>query len=346
MRDDDRAEMDSEAFATPTRPEVVGAGGPRLLTRRRVLFACAGTATIGALGAVGLGSFRAYQRFGREPSASVRDHRVELEPGKPKLAIARGADPARNVEAVLAAFGGMKSFVSRGDVVLVKPNIAWERSPAHAANTDPRVVAAVVKACRQAGADEVIVTDCPCHDPSKTFRISGIQRAAEAAGAKVVLPHELGHRPVRVSDRLGTWEVLEAFLQPDKIINVPVAKHHGSARVTAGMKNWIGITLRSRGEFHTALDQTIAELAALMRPTLTLVDATRVLIRNGPKGGNLADVKEEKTLAAGVDPVALDAWAAELLGAKRNDVRYLAIAERMGLGTVDYRSLKPKVIDT
>ncbi len=306
----------------------------------------AASAAAGALGSAVFATHRACARYATQPELAIADHRVTLPPDKPKLVIARGADPARNVSRALAELGGMASFVKRGDVVLIKPNIAWERTPAHAANTDPRVVAAVVKACKEAGADEIIVTDCPCHVPERTFRSSGIRAAAEAAGAKVILPEMLRHRKVLISKRLGTWEVLEAFTQADKIINVPIAKHHGSARVTAGLKNWIGITLRARSEFHTSLDETIAELGALMRPSLTIVDATRVLVRNGPQGGNLADVREENALAASVDPVAIDAWAAELLGAKLSDVEYIALAEKKGLGTADYRSLKPRLVQT
>lgn len=324
-------------------PELA-AGKRRIISRRSVLVAGVATATVGVVAAAGFASYRFQARYGRDAGVSVRDHRVALPADRPKLVIAKGTDPARNVERVLREFGGMETFVKKGDVVLIKPNIAWERSAAYAANTDPRVVAAIVRACKAAGADEVLVTDCPCHESKRTFRLSGIQKAAEAAGARVVLPEQLKHLPVAISKRLGTWDVLEAFIGVDKIINAPVAKHHGSARVTAGMKNWIGITLRSRSEFHSSLDETIAELAALMKPTLTIVDATRILLRNGPKGGNLADVREAGALAASVDPVAIDAWATELLGAKQSEVEYLALAAAKGLGTTDYRSLHPRML--
>jgi uncharacterized protein (DUF362 family) len=112
--------------------------------------------------------------------------------------------------------------------------------------------------------------------------MSGLREAAERAGARVLLPSEAGTQSVRVSASLGNWPVFKPLVEADKILNVPVAKHHGSSRVTAGMKNWFGITLHERARFHVALDQTIAELAALVRPSLTIVDATRVLMRNGP----------------------------------------------------------------
>lgn len=302
-----------------------------------------------ATGLVGVGAYaalRAKNRYGRDAEDRMRDHRVTLAAQTPRMVLTEGQNPTKNVEAVLAALGGMGTFVKRGEIVLVKPNIGWDSSAAMGANTHPLVVAAVVRACRQAGAGEVIVTDCPVDDPERTFAVSGIKRAAEEAGAKVVLPHELPHRSVKLSDRLGVWDVFQPFLQADRIINVPVVKHHGGSRVTAGMKNWIGITLRSRAEFHASLDQSIAELALLMRPTLTILDASRILIRNGPKGGNLDDIKQKNQMAAGVDPVALDAWATELLGVKTDQVTYLRLAEKMKLGKMDYRSLSPRELTT
>ncbi len=271
---------------------------------------------------------------------------MQVPAGTPRLVIARGQDPARNVTAALGRLGGMAKFVSQGDVVLIKPNMAWDRVPAQAGNTEPRVVAALVRACRDAGAREVLVTDCPVQDAARTFQRSGVEAAARDAGARVVLPASTQTQPVELSKRLGNWPVLEPFIAVDKIINVPVAKHHGSARVTAGMKNWIGVTPHQRSRFHAALDQTIAELAQLMKPTLTVVDAHRILMRNGPRGGNLDDVKEEAALAMSIDPVAVDAWACELLGTPVDEVGYLALAAGLGLGTADWRRLGPVQVAT
>jgi len=300
---------------------------------------------MGVLGAGALVAYDQYRRFAAAGGA-IRDHRVKVAASTPRLVIARGTDPQRNVTAALHALGGMKQFVKKGDVVLVKPNIAWDRVPAQAGNTDPGVVAAIVRACRDAGAREVLVTDCPVQDAARTFERSGIEKAAREAGARVLRPDGARAPAIEISGRMGNWPVFEPFVAADKIINVPVAKHHGSARVTAGMKNWIGITLHQRSRFHTALDRTIAELAQLMRPTLTVVDAHRVLMRNGPRGGNLDDVRAEHALAMSLDPVAVDAWACDILGAPRDQVGYLRLAEQAGLGTTNYKSLNPVQLTT
>ena len=317
----------------------------RVLTRRNVLVGGGIAAGAGLVVAGALIAADRRARFGA-PSTAVVNHRVKVGSGMPRLVIARGSDPKRNVAAALRTLGGMKAFVSAGDVVVVKPNIAWDRVPAQAANTNPEVVAALVRACRDAGAKEVIVTDCSVNEATRTFQRSGIEKAARDAGATVVLPSGAKAPTVTLSGRLGNWPILEPFVAADKVINVPVAKHHGSAQVTAGMKNWIGITEHQRSRFHTSLDRTIAELALLMRPTLTVVDAHRILMRNGPQGGNLDDVKEANAIAMSLDPVAVDAWACDLLGISHDKVGYLKIAAGMGLGRIDYRALKPVEVTT
>ena len=318
-----------------TRDRVVGP--PRML-RRRLLQLAGAAAAVGLVGAGGYVGFDRYRRFGRS-GASMPDRRVLLPSGTPKMVVARGKSAVANVQAALARMGGMKSFVQSGDVVLIKPNVGWIRKPMHAATTNPEVVAELVRACLSAGAKEVVVADCPVDDAAQCFERSGIAAVADQAGAKVIRSDQSAFRAVTLSDALGTWDVLEALVTADKIINVPIVKHHGSAGVTAGMKNWIGITDKRRSSFHVNLDQTIAELAALMRPTLTVLDATRVLLRNGPRGGNLADVKKLDTLAMSVDPVAADAWAADLLEYPLSQVVYLELAVKLKLGERDYKKL-------
>jgi uncharacterized protein (DUF362 family) len=261
------------------------------------------------------------------------------------MVIAHGADPAPTVRAALERMGGLRQFLTADDVVVVKPNIGWDRAPNQAANTHPDVVAEVVRACRAVGVERVIVTDCPTSKARRAFQRSGILKAAGEAGAEVILPEQSRYHTVRLSERLGTWEVLEPFVEATKIINVPVGKHHSLSGVTGGMKNWIGITSFRRMSFHGDINRSIAELAALMRPTLTVIDASRVLMAHGPQGGNLADVKNVGAVAATVDPIAADAWICSLLRGKDVDVPgYLHLGERMGLGRVDFRALEPAEI--
>ena len=311
-------------------------------TRRIVLKAAGALLATGAVGAGGYLIYDRRQRFGRDASQAIRDHRVELPKTAPRMVIARGGTPARNARAAIERLGGMKQFVTADDVVVVKPNMGWDSSPAQGANTHPGVVGEVVRLCRDAGAKRVIVTDCPVSEARRAFERSGILRAAHEAGAEVVLPEESTYHPVRISERLGVWDVLEPFMKATKLINVPIGKHHSFTGVTGGMKNWIGITTKRRVMFHADIDRSIAELSALMLPTLTVMDASRVLMRNGPRGGNIADVKAFGALAAGVDPVALDAWACSLLETPDEELPgYLHLGEQMGLGRVDHRALGP-----
>jgi uncharacterized protein (DUF362 family) len=320
---------------------------PPSLTRRRVLQIAGGVVASGGLAAGGYVLWGRRQRFGREAQQSIRDHRVAWPATAPRMVISHGADPARNVRAVLQRLGGLQQFVTADDVVLIKPNIGWNRAPEQAANTHPAIVAALVRACRDCRARRVIVSDCPVSDSRTAFLRSGIMQRARVAGAEVLPPEESRFVTVRISERLGTWDVLEPFVQATKVINVPVAKHHGETAVTGGMKNWIGITNRLRFIFHNDIDRSIAELAALMRPTLTILDASRVLMRHGPQGGSTADVKQLNTLALCADPVAIDAWACGLLRAPAAKLPgYIHLAEKMGLGRTDFDRLAPVEIQT
>jgi uncharacterized protein (DUF362 family) len=309
----------------------------RLITRRRVLLGMGGA---GALAVGGVLGYDRYSRFGRRAEANVPDHRIALPPGTPSMVIARGVDPARNVRAAVERLGGISQFVGPSDIVLVKPNMGWDRTAEQGANTHPDVIAEVVRLCREARARRVIVCDCPVKKSRSTFQRSGILAAAQGAGAEVILPEESRHLNVLVSQRLGTWDVLEPFVIATKVINVPVAKHHPMTGVTCGLKNWFGITTVGRMRLHSDVQRAIAELAALMRPTLTVVDASRVLMENGPEGGSLSDVKPVRAIAAGIDPVALDAWAMQLFPGKPLPA-HLGLAAGLGLGRVDYAALSP-----
>jgi uncharacterized protein (DUF362 family) len=322
------------------RKDGVAQASSRIITRRRVLVGLGAVAGTGALGAGGIFTYDRYRRFARATDASIADHRVELPTTTPAMVIARGLDPVASVRAAVERLGGMSQFVSPSDVVVVKPNIGWDRNAEQGANTHPEVVAEVVRLCREAKARRVIVCDCPVKNARSAFERSGILAAANGAGAEVILPEGSRYRTVQVSQRLGTWDVLEPFVLATKVINVPVAKHHPLTGVTCGLKNWFGITAVSRILLHQDVQRAIAELAALMRPTLTIVDASRVLMENGPAGGNPNDVKPVRAIAAGTDPVALDAWAMHLFPAQPVPAN-LGFAAAMGLGRVDYTALSP-----
>ena len=316
---------------------------PGRVTRRRVLL-YGGAATAATLGAL---SYWAWwdQAFGARVEA-MADHRVKLPATAPAMVVARGRDAAMNVAAALLRFGGMKQFVGSADRVLVKPNMGWNSTPAQAANTHPSVVAALVHACRDAGAKEIWVTDVPVKDARDAFGRSGIHRAAHDAGAKVILPEQSRYIQIPIPGRSGTWPLLELFTKADKIINVPVAKSHSLTGVSAGMKNWFGVLGSQRVLLHTDIDSALAGLTAMMKPTLTVVDAMRVLMRGGPAGGNLNDVKQVGAVAVSVDPVAADAWAATAVGRSPHEVSGLALAEQRNLGRANLDVVSPVEIVT
>jgi uncharacterized protein (DUF362 family) len=282
----------------------------------------------------------------------VRDYRVsDPEQGLAQLAIARGGAldvPSLAKDLVgkaVDALGGMKRFVSRGDVVVVKPNIGWDRMPIHAANTNPDVVGAVIEQAFNAGAKKVIVADGSCNDPDRCFQRSGIWRKAYSLGAEVVLPAEHRYRTTRMKGEiLDEWPIFTTLIDADKVINVPVAKHHNLAKFTAGMKNWYGILGGRRNRLHQSIDISIADLATFMRPSLVVIDAMRVLVRNGPQGGNIDDTKVMNTVVASADQVAADAFACTLIGQHRDNLPYLKMGHERGIGTMYWENLRVKEV--
>lgn len=258
----------------------------------------------------------------------------------PDLAWIQGDSPAMITREALSSLGGMKRFISRGDVVMVKPNIGWDRTPELAACTNPEVVKTLVELCFEAGAKEVKIIDNPCNPATRTYVRSGIEAAAKEAGAKVFLPNP--HRLKKTAlngEWLKEWEVYTDFIEADKIINVPIAKTHSLSRVTLGMKNWLGALGGSRNQLHQRLDLAMVDLASFFKPCLTFLDAYRILVRNGPQGGRLSDVKLYKTVVAGKDYVAVDTAGASFLGVGPQELPYLQIAHQKGFGEINLGKL-------
>jgi uncharacterized protein (DUF362 family) len=244
------------------------------------------------------------------------------------------------------ALGGMGRFVSKGNVVWIKPDIGWDRRPEQAATTNPDVVATLVEMCYQAGAKKVLVSDNPCNPARLSYPRSGIQPAAEKAGAEVPFLDERKFRRMSLNGKvLKEWEVYQDIVEADRLINVPIAKNHNLCLATLGMKNLMGVIGGARNRLHQDLGGTVADLAAFLKPRLVVLDAIRVLTANGPVGGNLADVKRKDTLVAGVDQVAVDAVGATLLGYKPESIVYIVQANARGLGTMDFKSLSPRQIE-
>lgn len=251
----------------------------------------------------------------------------------PVLAVAHGPSPQAITRASIDALGGISRFVRRGDKVVIKPNIGWDRTPEQAACTNPDVVGALVALCVEAGAGSVLVMDNPCNDPRRCYLRSGISDAVKKSGGKIEFFDE--DRTTRMAikgERLTEWPVHPAFVERDVLINVPIAKHHGLADITLGMKNWLGAIGGNRNRLHQDLDLTIVDLAAFFRPSLTVVDGVRILTRGGPQGGSLSDVRRLDTVVASADPVIAEARGAMLHERDPLKVPHIAFAEARGLG--------------
>jgi uncharacterized protein (DUF362 family) len=294
---------------------------------------------VGGLSAasVGVGAWLKGRSLRPVEAAAVVPKRRQLVAASaafPELVITRGQSPRALVRAAIDTLGGIGRFVSRGEVVVVKPNIGWDRAPEFAATTSPEVVAEVVRMCREAGAGQVIVTDVSCNDARACFERSGIAAAAAAAGATVVLPEPRRFRTVDLRGEVLTdWPVLEPLVTADKVINLAIAKHHSLTGVTLGMKNWYGIIGGQRNRLHQRINESLADLTLFAAPALTIIDGYRVLVRNGPTGGSPADVEERKTLIASTDPIAADAYAAKLFfDLDPPQLPFLRVGEARNLG--------------
>jgi uncharacterized protein (DUF362 family) len=243
----------------------------------------------------------------------------------------------------IAAIGGMERFVPQGAKVIVKPNICVAYNTyEYAATTNPWVVGTLVKMALEAGAGSVQVMDFPFGGTAEQAYVrSGIDEQVRAAGGEMVSMPGFKYSTVDIPQGLSikSTEAFKDALEADVLIDVPIAKHHGSTRLTLGMKNLMGLIL-DRGAIHMNLGQRIADLTTLFHPTLTVVDAVRILMDNGPTGGNLNDVNQIDTVIISPDIVAADSYATTLFGLQPNDISYIRAASDMGLGRSDLNNLR------
>ncbi|MGA2034187.1 MAG: DUF362 domain-containing protein, partial [Thermoguttaceae bacterium] len=279
----------------------------------------------------------------------------------PSLTIARwkGPQPAAGSDAEISriaakltrqaieGLGGMKRFVRRGDVVWIKANIGWDRTPELAGNTNPDVVATLVKMCFDAGAKTVKVGDNSVHAAAKTYQSSGIAAAVLAVGGKVVFLDKNRYKDTAIGgERVKSLLLYPEILDCDLVINVPIVKHHVLSNATLAMKNYMGV-MDNRAPFHQDFAACLSDLTRYMKPRLCVLDAVRVLIDHGPVGGNPADVKLKTTVAAGSDIVALEALGLDLLGRSAADTKkarsIIKYAVEAGLGKPDYRAVAKEI---
>ncbi|MGB9598014.1 MAG: DUF362 domain-containing protein [Candidatus Poribacteria bacterium] len=247
----------------------------------------------------------------------------------------------KTTKQAIMALGGMSKFVSKGSKVLIKPNIAWNRTPEQAANTNPFVVEAVVEMCLEAGAKKVAVLDNTINPAQVTYDRSGIKSALQntKASLEFVDERKFKEKSIPNGQILKSWIIYQDALDVDVLINLPIAKHHSLTKLSLGIKNYMGL-IKNREDIHTRIEQKLADLATIIRPNLTIMDAYRILTANGPNGGTPKDIKLIGQVIAGVDPVAVDSYATTLFGLKGEQVGYIKASNAMGLGEIDLNKVK------
>ncbi|HUU40570.1 MAG TPA: DUF362 domain-containing protein [Desulfatiglandales bacterium] len=246
---------------------------------------------------------------------------------------------------VFKAAGGMAGFVSKGDVVAIKPNLSWARRPDLAATTNPEVMEALIELCYEAGAKKVRIVDNTIHDAGRCFAVTGAGSVAKKTGADLVYPRASLMKKMKIhGHRLDVWDVFVPLVEADKLINLPIAKDHGLSILTLGIKNWMGGVSGRRYALHQDIHQSIVDLAQFFKPTITLIDAINIITKNGPSGGSPSDVAIKNTLILSNDQVAADAAAARLFGYGPEELGFILLGSKWGLGTYDLEKLSRKQV--
>jgi uncharacterized protein (DUF362 family) len=259
------------------------------------------------------------------------------------VGIGRGGTTEERLRKALDAAGGLAHYVHPGDIVLIKPNVAFDRSPNLGATTNPEVLESLIQMvlvdCR---AQEVRVADNPIESPSDCFAKSGIRLAAERAGGRVYLPDSNAFKMLNTPGaRLieNWWFFHRPFTNVDKVIGVTPVKDHNLCHASMSVKNWYGLLGGRRNQFHQDIHGIISDLALMLRPTLVILDGTKVLFRSGPTGGSLADVKAAHTVVASTDSLAADAWGWDHLLERKGEPLpgYFAKAAARKLGNPSWK---------
>lgn len=264
------------------------------------------------------------------------------------MAAVMGDGPAAMFDTGIAALGGIQRFVKRGQVVLIKPNASWNVEPERGATTTPVLVKRIVEHCVEAGASKVYVVDHTIDNWKLSFDTTKIEAAAKQGGGQVIPGSSKGYfheAAVPGAKNLKNVMVHEMALEADVIINVPVLKHHGSTTITCALKNLMGLVW-DRWYYHANdLHRCIAEFALLRTPTLNVVDAHTVMMSGGPRGSSYrSSLKVKKMQIISPDIVAADAAAAATWGTSADNIRYITIADELGLGTKNLDALNIKRI--
>ncbi|MCF7884934.1 MAG: DUF362 domain-containing protein [Candidatus Marinimicrobia bacterium] len=264
-----------------------------------------------------------------------------------KLVAVRNGEPVEMFKKGIKEFGGMENYVSKGQTVVVKPNIAWARDVETGADTNPALVGEIVRQCLDAGASKVYVFDHTCNNWKECYNMSGIRATATEAGAEVVSgDSEKYFKQVKIPEAkvLKETKVHQLLLESDVLINVPVIKHHGSTNLTCGMKNLMGVVW-DRGFYHrNGLHQCITDFCHFRKPDLNIADGYRVTVAHGPQRARPEDIKLKKMQLISEDIVALDTAATQIIGYKPEDVAHIKYAYNNNFGEMDLSKVNVKKI--
>lgn len=305
--------------------------------RREFLKTVAYAGLTGATVASGAAFFYNRDNSGDTNIGFVNDFSVEYDEKK-IIASVKGEDRASMITKSIDMLGGISRFVKKGDVVAIKPNIAFATPATLGATTSPETVYEVARLCFSAGAKEVIVFDNPINSPESCYLISGISEATRKAGAKIIVPADNLFSNITLKDAklIVDWPVFTSPLaRADKLIGISPVKDHHRSGASMSMKNWYGLLGGRRNIFHQNINGIISELATLVKPTLVILDGTVSMMRNGPTGGSFSDLKQTNTIIASTDMVAADALGITLLERQTDSIPYLAMAEALGAGISD-----------
>lgn len=285
--------------------------------------------------------------FEQEKGLQLKSYALEANKLLPTLAIAHGTEHEKTIRAALGVLGGMERFVQHGDVVMIKPNVAFDRPPALAATTHPDALRAVAKLCLEAGASKVIVADNPINSPTGCFLKSGLASVVSEMNLDLLYPETNSFAPLSLDGEvLKQWTFFNTpFKKATKVIGLAPCKDHNLCHASMTMKNWYGLLGGRRNQFHQHIHSIVSDFALMMKPTLVILDGMNVLMSNGPTGGRLSDVKPMNTIVAGTDMVAVDAYGyAHLLERNLDELTYIHKARERGLGNPNWKDTNYKEV--
>lgn len=285
--------------------------------------------------------------FEKETGLQLRSYALEASKVYPSLAIAHGTEHEKTIRAAMTALGGMERFIKKGDVVMIKPNVAFDRPPALAATTHPDALRAVAKLVMEAGASKVLVADNPINSPTGCFLKSGLTAVASEMNLDLMYPEASSFAPLQLEGEiLKHWTFFkEPFKTATKVIGLAPCKDHNLCHASMTTKNWYGLLGGRRNQFHQHIHSIVSDFALMMKPTLVILDGMNVLMSNGPTGGRLSDVKPMNTIVAGTDMVAVDAYGySHLLERDVAELTYLHKAQDRGLGNLNWEDTLHKEV--